>query len=91
MTAVMGICIVKCKEMLVANMIGQISNGSQSVTLEFGKRRYSLTLIGINLILACPVIGATERIHIIGLHHIVSSRQSEVQTWNRKITLLVKQ
>lgn len=76
--------------MLVAKMIGQVGNGSQGVTLEFGKRWDSLALIGIYLILTRPAIGAAERIHIIGLHHVVACRQSEVQTWDSKISLLIE-
>ena len=45
----MGISIVERKEMLVAKMIGQVGNGRQGVTLEFGKRWNSLALIGITL------------------------------------------
>ena len=89
--AIMGIGIVERKEMLVAKMIGQVGNGSQGVALEFGKRRNSLALIGVHLILTRPAIGAAERIHIIGLHHVVTCRQSEVQTWDSKISLLIEQ
>ena len=86
----MGISIVECKEMLVAKMIGQVGNGCQSVALEFGKRWNSLALIGIYLILTRPAIGTAERIHIIGLHHVVTCRQSEVQTWDSKVSLLIE-
>ena len=88
--AIMGISIVERKEMLVAKMIGQIGNGSQGVTLEFSKRWNSLALIGVHLILTRPAIGTAERIHIIGLHHVVACRQSEVQTWDSKISLLIE-
>ena len=72
-------------------MVGQVGYACEGVALELGKRGHSLALIGVHLILARPTISTAERVHIIGLHHVVSGRQSEVQTWGTKISLLIEQ